>query len=237
MRRAMAFLTPLGRSAVPSRAALVWFPAVGTVVGAAVGSVWWVAGRWWPALVAGVLAVVADAALTGGLHLDGVADAADGLLPPLPAPRRLEVMADPHVGAFGVCALVLVLMLRVAAFAAVPATIMVVAGIWCASRTAMAVTAQVLTYVRPGGLATAFVEPGGGAGPLAVGAAGAVLALGLGALGRGWRGALSVACAMAGFAAVAVFARRRIGGFTGDVLGAAGVVGETIGLLALAASW
>jgi adenosylcobinamide-GDP ribazoletransferase len=237
MRRAVAFLTPFGRSAVPSRTALVWFPVVGALVGAAVGGAWWVAGRWWPPLVAGVLAVMADAVLTGGLHLDGVADAGDGLLPPMPAERRLEVMADPHVGAFGVGSLVLVLLLRVAAFAAVPATVLVVAGIWCLSRTSMAVTAQVLTYVRAAGLATAFVEPAGGAGPLPVGALGIALALGLGALGRGWRGVVAVACAAAGFGAVVALARRRIGGFTGDVLGAAGVVGETIGLLALAATW
>ena len=62
MRRAMAFLTPFGRSAVPSRAALVWFPGVGAAVGAAVGGAWWVAGRWWPPLVAAVLAVLTDAA-------------------------------------------------------------------------------------------------------------------------------------------------------------------------------
>jgi len=237
MRRALGFLTPFGGTAVPSRATLGWFPVVGAVVGLAVGGTWWLAGRLWAPLVAGALAVLADVVLTGGLHLDGLADAADGLLPPLPTERRLEAMADPAVGAFGVCTVAVVLLLRFAAFASEPAAVLVVCGLWCASRTAMAVTAQVVTYVRPGGLASAFVDSPDRADPWVVAGVGTVLALGLAIAGRGWRGLVSVGILVLGFGAVVVLARRRIGGFTGDVLGAAGVVGETVGLLALVAKW
>ena len=80
--------------------------------------VWWLAGRVWPAAVAAVVAVAVDAAVTGCLHLDGLADAADGLLPAVGRARRFEIMADPRVGAFGAVALVLVLSLRVTALAA-----------------------------------------------------------------------------------------------------------------------
>ncbi len=246
MRRAVAFLTPFGGAAVPSSATLDWFPVVGAAIGLAVGGLWWAAGRaWQPAVAAGV-ALACDAALTGYLHLDGLADTADGLLPPLSRPRRLEVMADPAVGAFGAVTLVVVLVLRYGAFASTAAAPLVLGGLWCASRTGMAVVARRMPYARPGGLASAFVDAGGAGGPTRVGGIsgavvpgliGVALAVGLGVVGRGTHGLAAVGGEFVGFAAVVGFAHRRIGGFTGDVLGAAGVVGETIGLLVLAAKW
>ncbi len=117
VRRALSFLTVLGRAAEPNERTLSWFPLVGIAVGAVVGTSWWVAGRVWPAAFAAVIAVAVDAAVTGCLHLDGLADAADGLLPAVGRARRFEIMADPRVGAFGAVALVLVLSLRVTALA------------------------------------------------------------------------------------------------------------------------
>ncbi|HXX90288.1 MAG TPA: adenosylcobinamide-GDP ribazoletransferase [Acidimicrobiales bacterium] len=240
MRRALSFLTPFGPSAVPSRTTLGWFPVVGAAVGLGVGGAWWVAGRLWPPLVAGAVAVVADGALTGFLHLDGLADAADGLLPPLARDRRLEAMADVAVGAFGVCAVGCVLVVRFGAFASMRAVPLAVAALWCLSRTAMAVTAEVVPYVRPAGLASAFVGEPGAADPLrdgVVAVVGVVLVAGLTLASGQWRTAAAAAIAAVAFAGVVAFAWRRIGGFTGDVLGAAGVVAETAGLLALAAKW
>jgi adenosylcobinamide-GDP ribazoletransferase len=237
MRRALSFLTPFGGATAPSRAALGWFPAVGASVGLAVGGAWWVAGRLWDPLVAAAVAIAADGALTGYLHLDGLADAADGLLPPLSRQRRLAVMADPAVGAFGVATVVVVLLLRFGAFASVAAVPLAVAALWCTSRTAMAVAAQVMPYARPGGLASAFVDETHGRDPWVNATVGALVSVGLAVAARGWRGVAGVVADDLGFAAVAALAGRRLGGFTGDVLGAAGVVGETVGLLALAARW
>ncbi|MDQ6928955.1 MAG: adenosylcobinamide-GDP ribazoletransferase, partial [Actinomycetota bacterium] len=115
MRRAMSFLTPLGGPSTPSPAAVAWFPVVGVVLGLALSGIWWLGFEAWPAPVAAALVVAADLALTGMLHLDGLVDAADGLLPPLDRQRRLDVMADPAAGAFGVGAAVSVLLLRWAA--------------------------------------------------------------------------------------------------------------------------
>ncbi|MGH9226317.1 MAG: adenosylcobinamide-GDP ribazoletransferase, partial [Acidimicrobiales bacterium] len=95
VRRAVAFLTPVGGAAAPSPAAVSWFPVVGALIGGAVGAVWWGADAVWAPLVAAALAVAADLVLTGGLHADGLIDSADGLLPPLDRERRLDVMADP----------------------------------------------------------------------------------------------------------------------------------------------
>ncbi len=244
MRRAMSFLTPFGGPADPAPSALAWFPPVGALIGLAVGGIWWAARRGWAPPAAAAIAVIADAALTGLLHLDGLADAADGLLPPLSRARRLEVMADPRLGAFGAAGLAMVLLARFGAFASMPPSPLAVAGLWSGSRTAMAVTARAVPYARPGGLASAFLpapaartRPGAAArltGPGLLGLAGGLLALALAFAGRGALGVAAVGAEAVGAAAVVFLAWRRLGGFTGDVLGAAAVVGETAGLLALA---
>jgi adenosylcobinamide-GDP ribazoletransferase len=187
-------------------------------------------------VAAAAVVVAVDVALTGYLHFDGLADAADGLLPPMTTERRLEVMADPSVGAFGAVTLVVVIVLRFSALASTAALPLVVGALWCVSRTAMAIVARTVHYARPGGLASAFVDrrtPG----PVVPAAVGGVLTIGLAIAGRGWHGLAAVGAEAVGVLVVVLFARRRIGGFTGDVLGAAGVVGETLGLLVLAAKW
>ena len=118
---------------------------------------WWLAAQVFPALLAAVLAVTADLAITGLLHADGLADAADGLLPHADRARRLEIMRTPGVGAFGATALVLVLVTRTAGFAARPADIALVAGLWCTSRTLGAGAPAWLPYARDDGLAAPFL--------------------------------------------------------------------------------
>ncbi len=104
MRAAVAFLTPFGGARPPNATTLDWFPVVGACLGLALGGLWWAATRAWPSPVAAALIVAADLVLTGMLHFDGLIDSADGLLAPLTPARRLEVMADPRAGAFGVTA-------------------------------------------------------------------------------------------------------------------------------------
>lgn len=238
MRRAIAFLTPLGGPATPSPAVLAWFPTVGAALGLALGGVWWAAAEIWPPAVAAAVVVVADLVLTGMLHLDGLVDTADGLLPHLGRERRLEVMADPRAGAFGVGAAGAVLLVRWVTLSALAPSALLLGGLWCASRSAMALTTTIVPYARPSGLASAFVAPGPRRRPtdvaVALGLAGAVV---LGALGRGRGGAAAVVALILVAAAVVAVARHRLGGFTGDVLGAAGMVGETAGLLVAAARW
>jgi adenosylcobinamide-GDP ribazoletransferase len=235
LRAAVAFLTPLGGAVAPVPGALPWFGVVGALVGAGVGFTWWGAAQLFALPVAGALAVVADLALTGMLHVDGLADSADGLLPPLPAERRLAVMADPRSGAFAVVAVGAVLLVRFAVLSTVfpePRTILAVAALWSTARTAMAVAACTVPYARPGGLASAFL--GRRAAPVVLAGLPPALVLGLVGTDPPLRGLLAVIAAGTAAAAVVTFARSRIGGFTGDVLGAAGVVGETVGLLLLA---
>ena len=234
MRRAVAFLTPLGGATEPDARTLSWFPVVGALLGSAVGGIWWGAQEIWPAAVAAAVVLAADLALTGMLHMDGLVDSADGLLPQVPRERRLAIMAEPAVGAYGVAVAAVVLLLRFSALATMDASVLLVAGAWCGARTVMAVSARAVPYVRPrGGLAGAFT--GGDWRP--VGLAGLVLAVSLGALSGGRQSELAIAVGMAAGALVVALARRRLGGFTGDVLGAAGVVTETVALLVAAVAW
>ena len=245
-RQALGFLTPLGGAASPTPAAFPWFPVVGALLGLALGWLWWaVEGPLGP-LAAAALVVAADLALTGALHFDGLLDSADGLLPHLPLIRRLAVMADPHVGAFAVATGATTLLLRTAALAALGAARpLLLAALWSLSRTAMTVTALTIRYARAHGLASSFLtgpapantggRPWTNAGWIVPPAIGAVLAFGL-ALADDAQSVIAVVFAGLGAAAVALLARRRIGGFTGDTLGAGGVVAETIGLLAAVAA-
>jgi adenosylcobinamide-GDP ribazoletransferase len=234
MRRALAFLTPLGRATVPDARTMSWFPVVGAGIGVVVGSVWWSADRLWPPAVAAALTVSVDLALTGMLHVDGLADSADGLLPHMPRQRRLEVMSEPAVGAYGITVTASVMLLRFAALASMQPSILLIAGAWCASRTVMAVAARALPYARTdGGLATVML--GGDWRP--VGLYGLVASVSLGAFAGGRRTEVAIAAGLVASVGVVLFARRRLGGFTGDVLGAAGVVGETVALVVAAAKW
>jgi len=233
LRGATGFLTILGGSGTPTAGAMSWFPAVGAALGALVGAVWWASGELWPPLLAAIVAVSADAVLTGALHHDGLGDAADGLLPHMDRARRLEVMRTPDVGTFGIMALMTTTLIQAGSLASMDARPALIAGLWCASRTTMAVTARTVPYARTSGIATSFL----GGSAAVVGVAGIALAAGLATWAAGWSGLAAVAAVVLAAAGVVGLAFRRIGGFTGDVLGAAGVVGQSAGLLVAAARW
>ena len=236
LARAVSFLTPfVNRGGAPSPESMTYFPLVGAGLGLLTGGLWRSARRVLAPLPAAVVVVTADAVLTGALHLDGLADTADGLLAHVPAKGRLAIMAEPEVGTFGAVALELALLGRTAAFAAVEPSPVLTAALWSCSRSLMVIGSRALPYAREEGLASNFLA-GEGSGDGAVPAALAgMAAAGLAAwLSHGRRGFLAVACGSAAGAAVLALAQRRLGGFTGDVLGAAGVTCETVGLLVIA---
>lgn len=228
LRQALAFLTPFPGARRPSPKALRWFPVVGVLLGLMLGGLWWVAARYWPAPVAAALVVAADLGLTGLLHLDGLADSADGLLPHLTRDRRLEVMREPTVGSFALGVVVVTLLARWAALSALRPSPLLLAALWCASRTAMAATFERMPYARIEGLSTAFM---GARLPLLLALPALAGAAALSCADAIPAGPVALAALLAGFGAVVWLGWRRLGGFTGDVLGAAGVIGETVGLI------
>jgi adenosylcobinamide-GDP ribazoletransferase len=185
----------------------------------------------WPAAV---LAVLAGIVVTGALHEDGIADTADGLIGGADRDERLAIMRDSRHGTFGVVAIVLSVLLRAAALARIGEPIyagLALIAAHAASRTALPCAMRVLAPARAEGL-------GAGAGRPSLPPAVAALAIGLlvslAALGPA-RGLVAIGLAGAAIFALGVLAHRRIGGYTGDVLGAFQQIGEIVMLLTAAA--
>ncbi len=97
-----------------------WFPLVGLLLGLLLIGGHWAFSHLFPAPLSAVLTTALWAALTGGLHLDGLADSCDGLLAPVLPARRLEIMRDPRTGAFAVIGLILFLLLKTTTMIALP---------------------------------------------------------------------------------------------------------------------
>jgi adenosylcobinamide-GDP ribazoletransferase len=230
---ALGLLTTFGRrgGALTARA-LPWFPVVGAALGAVVGGVWWLADQAWAPLPAAVVVVIVDLAATGMLHVDGLADSADGLLPHATRERRLEIMRTPDVGAFGIAVVATTLLLLVAALSSQSVSVLLVVALWCVARSLVAAVPALVPAARPAGMAASVVD---GATPWTLAVVPAAVALG--AWGAGVAGMAGVVAGVVAGAALLVFAVRRLGGFTGDVLGAVIVITETVGLLVAAARW
>jgi adenosylcobinamide-GDP ribazoletransferase len=166
--------------------------------------------------------------------MDGLSDSADGLLSARPRARALEIMRDSHVGAMGVMAIVCVLMLKFAAMASVPA-----AELWrtallmpVAGRAALAVTIALLPYARPeGGLAAPFYRRRSILAALWA----EVFLLALAWLVLDLAGLIAVSAALAAVVIFAIYTYRRLGGATGDTLGAACEIAELVPAVAMAA--
>lgn len=235
LRSAIEFLTPLGHATrAPASQSLAWFPLAGAMIGAGEGIAWRAIARRTEPLLAAAVTVVVDAAITGGLHLDGLADTADGCFAHVPARDRLAIMEGAELGAFGTTALSLALLTRTAALASCRPSVGLCAALCGASRSLMAGATQALPYAREHGIVSVFLSGPARGVVLAwavVGMAGAVVLAGA---TNGRRGVRSVLVGAAGGALVLAGAHRRLGGYTGDVLGAAGVVCETTGLIAAA---
>ena len=226
---ALGFLTrlPLGHlpGPLPSLAASAWaMPLAGLVVAAPGALVLFLA----PGAPAAVLAVALAVWISGGLHEDGLADLADGMGARDPA-RRLEVMRDSRIGSFGVLALGLTVALRITALAVLPFAGAALLALAMLSRAGMAVVMR-LAPARRDGLGRGAGRPAGRV--LAAGLA-LALAVAMALLGVGPALLASLGMVLAQ-GHVAWLAHRRLGGQTGDVLGAAQQLGEAAGLVALA---
>jgi adenosylcobinamide-GDP ribazoletransferase len=237
---AFAFLTrlPLGRLEREGRDAArgaIFFPFVGAAIGELTGLVAVVLDDPLTPFLAAALAVGVEALVTGAIHFDALADVADGL-GAASRERALEIMREGAIGAFGAVALGLDLLLKTAALAALlgqSRTVLIVAGAAALGRAAPLALAWALPYARGGGGRGRVLTDGADRWNLA---AGLVLGIALAALLVGMRvPALLVSAAIAA-GVVGATAWRRLGGVTGDVLGATIEVTTTAALLAAVAT-
>jgi len=214
--------------------AVGWFPLVGALVGLATAGAFRLGQRCWPAPVAAVLAVAFGLMLTRGFHEDGATDAADGLGGGWTRDRVVEIMRDSRIGAYGAMALWVQLSFRWAALVALDRRALLalpLAMVW--GRWSVAV---LLTALPPAsqGMASA-VHKGVGRLPLVM----STLLVGLLnwlAWWLGWRELWQPAVAAGGAVLVwVVYLKHRMGGQTGDLLGAGNQLVEAAVLLALMA--
>lgn len=223
---ALGFLT---RIPVPVRAfddaraqrtSLAWYPMVGLVVGALLTGLFLVLPRE-HALLSAALTLLAWVALTGGLHLDGLADSADAWVGGFgDRVRTLAIMKDPRSGPAGVTAIVLLLLLKSAALASLSAGSAWL--LWLSpllARSALTAAFVVTPYVRSGGLGSALKDAPRGACVLALLCVVAIC------IACGWPGACALGVAFVVFALWRRACLRRLGGFTGDT---AGALAETV---------
>ncbi len=223
-----------------------YFPAVGALVGTFGAAVLWVALWWWPPAVAAVLAVAATVWLTGAFHEDGLADTFDALGGYVPREKALAIMKDSRIGTYGAAALVLGLGLRVVLLAALAsvnltAALLALVAAHAVGRTAAVGVMAWLPYA--GDAEHAKAKPLALAVPRATVVlalvAGVAVLFGLAGVPGGFTPSRWLA--VAGAAVVAVVAmhrwlRRRLGGYTGDALGATEQLTEMAVLLVLAAA-
>ena len=220
------------------------FPLVGLLVGGCCALVLW-AGLWlWPAGVAAGLAIAAGVWLTGGFHEDGWADTCDGLGGAVPRARALEIMKDSRIGSYGALGLILMLGLKAACLAALAEQdyLLALTGLaWghAASRAAPVWIMHALPYA--GDAAHAKAKPlatQAGGGTLAVAFGWVLLAGALAAwIDPDWVPGLCIAAVAAGAATLWMqgWLDRRLGGYTGDNLGATQQLVELVVLLSLLA--
>lgn len=240
MRALFAAIGFLTRLPVPARVfggagtaatQLAWYPVVGWLIGALLWGLGWALSAASPWLASALL-LLAWVALTGGLHLDGLADSADAWVGGLgDRERTLAIMKDPRSGPMGVTAVVLVLLLKFAALASLPHPGV---ALWLApllGRAVLTVAFLSTPYVRSGGLGSGLMEA---SRPACL--AGLALAL-VPCLPAGWSGMRALLAATVVFLLWRLACMRRLGGMTGDTCGALteGVEAAVLVTLALAA--
>lgn len=213
-----------------------YLPAIGIALGAVAGGVFWTASLIFPAVIAAILSTIVTVALTGALHEDGLADTMDGLGGGHSRERALEIMKDPRIGAFGALALMLMLGLKISTLSALPLTWVVTTLIaghalsrWCA----------VLLVAR---LPYARADNSTRTKPVVERVASADIAIaslfGLAPLALcQWPALIGGVTALATTLLLGAWYSRRLGGYTGDTLGATQQITEVVFYLTTLAAW
>lgn len=238
LRAAVAFLTRVPVPMPASRhehvdlsAAVPWYPVVGALVGVVVGGA--AAGllHLVPPLVAAAVAVVVGVVVTGAFHEDGLADVMDAFVGGWTRADRMRILKDPLHGSYGVAALCASIVIRVSCIAAFGVSPAVAFACVVAAHTLGRCGAVALMVVAP----TATVDGLGARAarslPVARAWAGVAAGVAVAIVATGWWAGPFVVAAVVGTAVIGAWSTNKIGGVTGDVLGAAEQVTECIVLV------
>jgi len=209
-----------------------YFPLAGVVIGALLAGMNWLIAPWLARPLTDALLITALAAMTGALHLDGLADVCDGIAARGDRERFLEVMKDSRVGAVGVVGVVLGLLLKWQALLAIPAGIKMQALLYVP---ALARMAQVLAmtgarHARKEGLGLLFIQ-GAGYGQLGTALA---LSLALAFILPPLTGLAAYIVVILATMALRSYFQRRLDGLTGDILGCINELAEIAALMVIA---
>jgi adenosylcobinamide-GDP ribazoletransferase len=230
---AIQFLTriPLRLRRAPDLAKIPpWFPTAGAVIGAMVGGVGVAVWHVTTPLVAGAVAVTVGLLITGAFHEDGLGDIADAFGGGHTVERRLEIMKDSRHGTYGVAAMAASIVIRVAALGSMPGPVALFTSAVAAhvlARTAAVVLMASAPLARHRGLGADYGQTTSWRVALVALISGVALSA---TMVQWWVAPLLVA-ALVGVACTGVLARRKIGGISGDVLGAAEQVAECLVLV------
>ncbi len=243
LRSSLSFLTllPVGRPEY-SASSVGWFWFSGAVVALIDLSVLDGSRLFMPHIESAVVAVLADGIITRGLHYDAISDFGDGFFAPLPKDKRLLVMDDSRVGAFGAMGLIAAVLLRISAVSALSdSQALVFIPIAMTSRSLMAFALWLLPSAKKNGFIVYFQYDELGhkrrfpVMTVLLMFFGALLSLGVGYVIFGVRFFVVELSEIVVFALIMHWSRRSIDGVTGDVLGAGGLVSEIISLVAATA--
>ena len=206
-----------------------YFPLVGLALGGIMVGIDWALEPVFPLILSGAVVVAATVVLTRALHLDGFMDSCDGLFGGFTRERRLEILRDPHSGAFAVTGVVVLLLLKWTAVVSLPSHVRIAAlALYpCLSRWGMLLVMDIFPYARAQGLGTPFQ---GGAkwrglalGTITAGSAGLLL--------QGGAGLVLLATAAVVALALGQWMAGLLGGLTGDTYGAVNEVAEVVVLM------
>ena len=219
---AVQFLTRIPvrtRAAVPHDRVLQWLPIVGALIGALVGGIAAGLAELVPTAVAAAVAVTVGLLVTGAFHEDGLADVADAFGGGTTRDRRFEILKDPRHGTYGVAALCASVVVRVVGAASITSSSALFASFVAAHALGRTGAVAVMGVVPPAREAGLGAEHARLLRPVAT-TAGIAVALAIVIAVTGWWSAPLVAVTVAGSGVVALLALRKVGGLTGDVLGA-----------------
>jgi adenosylcobinamide-GDP ribazoletransferase len=236
---ALQFLTrvPIRLRREPSlERTVAWFPAAGALIGAAVGGA--AAGLWFvvPAPVAAACAMAVGLLITGAFHEDGLGDVADAFGGGWTVERRLEILKDSRHGTYGVAAMCTSILVRVVALGSIPGPLHMFTAMVAANtmgRVAAVAMAGSMRLATHSGLGADY----GRSTTPARAVAGVLSGVAIAAACVGWWAGPLAGAAVVAVVGTGLLARRKIGGISGDVLGATEQIAECLCLVVLSGAF